>query len=305
MINIRRNVFETNSSSMHSLVITKSARKYTAKELALGYDPQYHKVFELWRYKDREDMYYERSPFQILSTPIEKLQYYCAYTLGTWKNRPAKKDVDRIKKFIMRQTGIDDPAKVFLYRVDRWDRDEDKKRYYGVVVGNDTGEDPMHFVERKHIDWEDLILNPKYIIIVDGDEIQNFKDLVEARVINTDNFEDISSGVDFWNDANEGIYTGWLEGWDEEDDKQLVSEIDDKTKTLDFRISEQEDVDELNKNMDKIKKLIKLAKDTKPEIRIRLVINNYTTEVIGVFSVDKSIFEEIVVECDDEQVVGL
>ena len=304
MVNIRRNVFETNSSSMHSLVITKQARKYTKEELALGYDPEYHNDFELWRYCNESEMTYERSPFQILSTPLQKLKYYSAYTLGTYK-KPAKKDIDRIKNFIMKQTGITDPNKISLYKLDRWGRERNKNKNYGAVYSNDTGEDPMHFVKRKGINWEDLILNPKYIIIVDGDEIQNFKDLIEARIINTDNFEDISSGVDFWNDANYTIYASWLKDWNEADDQELVADIDDKVKTIDFNIYEQEAVTKFNNSKEKVKNIIKLAKETKPELKIRLIIDNDTTEVVDVSSIDKSIFDEVVVECDDEQVAGL
>lgn len=299
MVNVRRNVFETNSSSMHSLVITKQARKYTDKELALGYDPEYHKTFDLWGWKDEDDMYYERSPFQILSTPLEKLQYYCAYTLGTWRDKPAKKDIDRIKKFIMRQTGIDDPTKIFLYRVDRWDKEEGKNKYYGAVVSNDTGEDPMAFVKRKGIDWEDLILNPKYIIIVDGDEIQNFKELVETRIINTDNFEDISSGVDFWNDANIRIYVNWLRK-SEPTDEDYVEDIDDKTKTVDFIITEPNRVKICNDIIDRVKSIIKLMKEAKPEIEARLIVDNWTTEKIDISSIDKSIFDKVIIECERE-----
>ena len=305
MINIRRNVFETNSSSMHSLVITKQSRTYTKEELALDYNPEYHKAFELWRYCDESDMSYERSPFQILATPLEKLRYYSAFTLGTWRGEPNKEDVDRIKNFVMKQTGIYDPTKVFLYRVNPWHRQENKNKNYGVVYSNDTGEDPMHFVKRKGIDWEDLILNPKYIIIVDGDEIQNFKDLVEARIINTDNFEDISSGVDFWNDANYTIYTSWLKDWTKKDEEELITSIDDKVKTIDFKIYEQEAVVKFNTSKSKVKDIIKLAKETKPELKIRLVVDNDTTEVIDVSSIDKSIFDEVIVKCDDEQVAGL
>ena len=303
MLNIRRNVFETNSSSMHSLVITKTAKAYTAKELALDYDPEYKKEFYLWEWDDEGDMYYERSPFQILSTPRDKLKYYSAYTLGTWRGEPDKKDVDRIKNFVMRQTGITDPAKVILYYNDRWAKEKNKNKNYGTVACNDTGEDPMHFVKRKNIDWEDLILNPKYIIIIDGDEIQDFKHLVEARIINTDNFEDISSGVDFWNDANKTIYINWLDPdnrWSsEEPDEHYIEEIDDKTKTIDFKITGQEDINKYHKAVDRIKNIIKLAKEAKPNIISRFVVANWTNEKLDYSSIDTSIFDEVYIECEE------
>ena len=303
MINIRRNVFETNSSSIHSLVITKQSRQYTKEELALEYDPECHETFELWRYCDNSDMTYERSPFQILATPLEKLRYYSAYTLGTYK-KPAKKDVDKIKNFVMKQTGITDPDKIRLYKIeDWWSREKHKNKNYGAVYSNDTGEDPMAFVKRKGIDWEDLILNPKYIIIVDGDEIQDFKTLIDARIINTDTFEDISSGIDFWNDANHTIYINWLrpeKGSTEVSYLEYIEAIDDKTKTLDFTITNQEEVRLCKKVIKVIKNIIKLAKEKKSDIKTKLIIDNWTEEELDYSSIDQSIFDEVIVENNND-----
>lgn len=47
---------------------------------------------------------------------------------------------------------------------------------------------------------EEFILNPKYVVIIDGDEDQNFKKLLKSNILNANDFEGISSGVGFWND---------------------------------------------------------------------------------------------------------
>lgn len=241
MINIRRNCFETNSSSMHSLVVSRIIKPYSKEELALGYSDwrkERNQDFDLWEWIEANDMIFERSPFQVLRTPVEKLRYYTAYTLGNYK-KPKKSDIKKIEDFVMKQTGITNRKKIKLYKEDtEWYKPKKLRKNitYGAVYSNDTGEDPMHYVERKGITMEDLILNPKYTIVVDGDEIQYFKALFEAGIIDADNLEDISSGADFWNDSETSIYLNWLDEDDIESLDDFVSErVFNYTKTLVFR----------------------------------------------------------------------
>ena len=289
---IRLNTFETNSSSMHSLVITKKARQYTKEELALGYDPKYEKEFDLWGYCDYNEMYYERGPFRILSTPLEKLRYYSAYVLGGYE-KPKQEDIDRIINFVMKQTGITDPDKIFLFKTIEGKKSQRKS--YGNVYSNDTGEDPMAFVKRKGIYWEDLILNPKYTIIIDGDEMQYFKTLIDAEVVNTDNFEDISSGIDFWNDVNQRICLTWY-SFEEIIKNYNAEEINHKTKTLDIVLTSKKDLKTYKTNLKYIKNAIKLSREKKPDIKVRLVVDNdfmKDKKPLDLSSIDTSIFDEV------------
>ena len=84
---IRENTFETNSSSMHSLVVTKSCRQYTNYELNFGHEPEDkdYKLFDICY----DDPQFERFPFQVLRTPREKLMYYIGWYIG------GKKDKDK------------------------------------------------------------------------------------------------------------------------------------------------------------------------------------------------------------------
>ena len=82
---IRRNCFETNSSSQHSIVVTTNDCHVTAKELTGldDYNPEYvyvnsHGAIDLHEVRDG----YERYPFQILSTFEDKLQYALCEYLG-------------------------------------------------------------------------------------------------------------------------------------------------------------------------------------------------------------------------------
>ena len=296
---IREGTFETNSSSMHSLVITKRVRQYTKEELALNYDPKYEKEFQLWGY-DEDDMYYGRWPFRVLNTPLEKLRYYSAYVLGSYKKRK-KEDIDRIVNFVMKQTGITDPNKVFLFkRFNLIGQTGFKSKSYGDVSPNDTGEDPMDFVERKGIDWEDLILNPKYIIIVDGDEIQHFKPLIKSEVIDTDNFEDISSGVDFWNDVNQVICLTWYD-FEEIIKNYDAEEIGRKTKTLDIKITNKEDLVKYRKFDNEILNAMTKAKNKNSNIKIRLIFEkNFLKKNNGIdlSGIDTSVFDDILEDED-------
>lgn len=83
---IRRNVFETNSSSSHSIVVTKNDTYVTAEELSL--DNWDHNSESLHVYKDGvwrlwdTDCGFGRSPFRLLTTFEEKFIYALCDALG-------------------------------------------------------------------------------------------------------------------------------------------------------------------------------------------------------------------------------
>ena len=108
---IRMNVFETNSSSQHSLCVMKNGSIYTSEEFFDGF----------WLYDDREtgekgcvwepseyDMEFGRSPFRALGTFHDKWLYACAsmvldYNDDTYKElvRIALKYVPGLKKIVL------------------------------------------------------------------------------------------------------------------------------------------------------------------------------------------------------------
>ena len=71
---VRRDVFETNSSSMHSLCIMKRDDAYLPSEIL---DDIYIKKEGVWRLSG-EDLYFERTPFLIIGTFVGKWNYDCA-----------------------------------------------------------------------------------------------------------------------------------------------------------------------------------------------------------------------------------
>ena len=87
MIQIRSNCFETNSSSSHSLIITKGdAGHYTPKE---AYDELYWMNDDGTWSPSSDDMYFGRSPFKVLSSFKDKLCY--AYACAPSRKGKMKK----------------------------------------------------------------------------------------------------------------------------------------------------------------------------------------------------------------------
>ena len=237
MISIRKGCFETNSSSMHSLAIWKNVKEYGDYDLSLGTKYNRDKEdgeFELLEhcYNDGDDYRFGRAPYKQLRTPIQKLRYIVGYYI-TYKypEEDEGKEVDydsepiyyfenkevekELYHLIEKYTGY---KKVKWYKeVTDWKyvRTEDgkdkrvcyeRKEYPDTDTYNDSGEDVMHFIKRKNITLEDLIFSPKYTIQVDGDEYQEWKDMFKFNMINIDNLEDISSGIDYWTDNEFTFY---------------------------------------------------------------------------------------------------
>lgn len=95
---IRRNVFETNSSSMHSLVILKDDRLLMKDELT---DEMYLYEDGVWDIWMDDDLYFGRSPFQCLSTFESKVRYAIA-SLCSWRSNEEKKATfEKIKEIVI------------------------------------------------------------------------------------------------------------------------------------------------------------------------------------------------------------
>lgn len=230
MLSIRKGCFETNSSSMHSLAIWKKCKPYSEYDLSLGtkYDSDKENgTFELldWTCHDEEDYSFYRYPYRQLTTPIEKLRYIVGWYIGydypddDYDKEPVYKFRDEevekeLIRLIEKYTGY---KKVQWYKIEekmtiprgkKYRKWVEEKVYPDTTFDNDTGEDVMHFVQRKGITLEDLIFKPNYTIQVDGDEYCEFADMFKFNMINLDNLEDISTGVDFWTG---NVYTFYLD----------------------------------------------------------------------------------------------
>ena len=100
---IRRNVFETNSSSMHSLVIMKQEEKYTPEEISKGV--YLHKDIDtgesccVWEPWDHE-MDFGRAPFRVLGTFADKWLYACASLVNEYNDKTYKELVKLAIKYV-------------------------------------------------------------------------------------------------------------------------------------------------------------------------------------------------------------
>ena len=146
-IKVRKGVFETNSSSMHSLVVMKEQGYYTEEELRE--DLCIHGSGE-WDLSWDDDLYFGRSPFRALSTFESKTRYAIASTCND------EEDFDEIKKIFMKY--IPECKEIRL--------PDDNYCRYGSVDENILSS----FLEENQISLEEFLTNKKYVVIVDGDE---------------------------------------------------------------------------------------------------------------------------------------
>ena len=225
MIKIRGNVFETNSSSMHSLVVTRKSSTYSQKEILrkfyLTYDNETNEekcVWNIWE----EELRFGRSPFRALGTFYDKWLYACASLVKEYKDdvyneleRIALKYVPGLKKIkvplITEYVANKDNEK---FRNDDYyqgfGKTEDELEEYLAQKGKDwnlklyyweredgywafdkpyTGYVDENilggFLEKENISIEEFLLNRRYIVIQDGDEYYYWEDIKDAGLINT------------------------------------------------------------------------------------------------------------------------
>ena len=175
-IKIRKGVFETNSSSMHSLVVKKENEYYTQEEMTERMYLDDNGVWEIWS----DDLYFGRAPFQCLGDFSEKVNYAIASLCGY--NDNAKETFDDIVKLVHEICpACTDIALPSNYRpLDKID-----ETYYGHV-----DEDILSsFLKKENITLKEFLSNKKYIVVVDGDESCIYQSMKRCGMINTDNIE--------------------------------------------------------------------------------------------------------------------
>ena len=210
---IRNNTFETNSSSMHSLVVTKEAKPYSEDEKNFYFDSSYDKEFNLYDCCfDR--IAYERFPFEVLNDPLNKLRYYIGWYIGRLEQYDK---LDMIKKFLSNKLNLPEDKINLTRHIEDDDFIKDK---YVNVYRNDTGEDPFDCLEKHNVAFEEFIMDPRYTIVVDGDEYQEFKKLFDSGIIKDTNIDYISSGIDYWLDTSKSISMYYIDQFSIKDNWQ-------------------------------------------------------------------------------------
>ena len=197
MITIRKGVFETNSSSSHSIVMMKKDKpiKTELEGNMIDADWKVNKegVMDFWYDHDLE---FGRSPFDLLTDWYDRLKYCVAY-YGNNQNK-----LDELEHICQRRIA---GFVKFKFGKDRWDGTE----YHGYVDHQSMGL-LDHALEKYNIDLEEFIFNDRFIVVIDGDEYCVFDTLIESEMFNSDNVEDIAS-------ASYGLEEGyWKENGEEE-----------------------------------------------------------------------------------------
>ena len=223
---IRRSVFETNSSSMHSLVIMKNNEQYTPEEI----------LDEIYLHKDVEtgeencvwqpwghDMEFGRSPFRSIGTFTGKWLYACAslvreYNDETYKELEALafKYIPGLKKVELPTTSdsienkehekhkndeysqkygktedelveyLKEKGKKWGMEVDYWETDNGWWHFKVPFTGYVDDNILSGFLGKEMITLEEYLINKKYVVIQDGDEYCYYNDMKKTGLINMD-----------------------------------------------------------------------------------------------------------------------
>jgi len=180
MIQIRHNVFETNSSSSHSLIMLKED-----KPLEQFVDPEYllndKGQLRLW-----PDMIeFGRSPFQFLTTWYERLCYAIACFAYDDEMRDKLEEIcySRVIGF----KGFRFPTRDYY---ERHPDDFTEKYNYGYV-DHQSMDLLENFLNNNGISLEEFIFNDRYIVVIDGDEYNIFDTIRGLPTWNGDAVEKI------------------------------------------------------------------------------------------------------------------
>lgn len=178
MRQIRQGTFETNSSSMHSISILKKGGQYTKEEIESG----------MWIFGDgvlepsASDIVYGRTPFRILTTPNEKMEYaiasYGSYAKFKEIEEIMRRHVDRLKE-------------IKIPTADRFHcnwHDSSDPNFYGDVDHESMGV-LENFLNEHSVSLEDFIFDRRYIVWIDGDEYDIKGQMVDIGIIDKEKFE--------------------------------------------------------------------------------------------------------------------
>lgn len=190
MKQIRSNSFETNSSSSHSLIITKGdSGHYTPEEA-------FKELY--WMENDgtwdpSRDLYFGRSPFQVLSSFSDKLRYAYA-NAPLRKGTPDKKwggyhyyrQYCKITNVVKEFFGNDIIFKGLSNRVKREES-----------IGTDDGL-LFGWLKKADISLIEFLTNKNIFVICDGDEYCIWTDMKKFGLIDTSNIKLAIPEKEWW-----------------------------------------------------------------------------------------------------------
>lgn len=158
---LRRNVFETNSSSMHSVVISKFEEDFTEEEIEDSFRYWTDDGIIDFTKLDDDPLIFERAPFQVLFSYFDKLRYYLASMSYIWSNEDYAEYAEKLNK-------LHPFVKGFKFGKDGYYADKDEENH--GHIDHQSSEELSSFLFNNKLDIETFLKSKKYVIIVDGDE---------------------------------------------------------------------------------------------------------------------------------------
>lgn len=171
MIQIRNSVFETNSSSSHSISILKEDRVLTADEIKSEFYCNNNNRIHLW------NMNFGRR-FDLLASFRDKLEYVIA-SYGDEEDI-----VDRMTELLQNLVPEFKENNVRL-KVDKDD-------YYGYgSVDHQSMNVLNNFLTEHDLSIEDFLTHTRYIVWIDGDEYKIKDKFFDSNIVKKDSFEEV------------------------------------------------------------------------------------------------------------------
>lgn len=166
---VRKGAFESNSSSSHSLVVTKATTTETP-DVWLTKDG----MIDIW---DETDLEFCGSPQAPLVEFRDKLRYLiAAYSQDKEK---INEIVETVKRIIPDCNGIKFPRRNNLWP---YDIEVDSYGY----IDHQSSHILRNYLEKHNVSFEEFLTRNKYIIVLDGDEYNMWESFKAAGLINED-----------------------------------------------------------------------------------------------------------------------
>lgn len=175
MKQIRRNVFETNSSSSHSLVITTDNEHYTREEINKNFYVTKKGIVRLWE----SSLEFYRSPFDMLVTFKDKLRYAIASSNGNLVDECR----EICKKYVDGFTDFEFDTKDYV-----WDSEVKDYVETDEPIPNYGGTDDYQiegWLKSYNVSLEEFLTNKRYIVVVDGDEYNCWFHIKDSGLVDT------------------------------------------------------------------------------------------------------------------------
>ena len=220
MLQIRRGVYETNSSSSHSIIIKKKDHPLSRKAIDTKWymhmneddpnDPDNGTI-----HFDRENLEFERDPFHFLVSWHDRL----CYAIAAYQS---KETVETLREICQRRIpgfrGFQFPSQRWILEDEGEDEEDNAETedYYGFV--DHQSECLLKKVlNHYHISLEEFVFNDKYVVVIDGDEYQYFETLTEQEFFNKDAIERIEPAEKWCTAEDDKEFQEWLR-WEENEE---------------------------------------------------------------------------------------